>query len=92
MPPLHGETDAAPARQKPPNSHCLHVVCPDSLWYVPRSHLVKGEHVVGKERFAHLVAVRVRVRVRVRARARVRNSVRVWVSHLLHSRDLFSLV
>ena len=74
----------------------MHVVCPDSLWYVPRSHLVKGEvrvgDVVGKERFAHLVAVRVRVRVRVRARARVRNSVRVWVSHLLHSRDLFSLV
>ena len=31
-------------------------------------------------------------RVRVRARARVRYSVRVWVSHLLHSRDLFSLV
>ena len=70
----------------------MHVVCPDSLWYVPRSHLVKGElrvgDVVGKERFAHLVAVR----VRVRARARVRDSVRVWVSHLLHSLDLFSLV
>jgi len=53
---------------------------------------VRAGNVVGKERFAHLVAVRVRVRVRVRARARVRNSVRVWVSHLLHSRDLFSLV
>ena len=47
---------------------------------------------MGKERFAHLVAVRARVRVRVRARARVRDSFRVWVPHLLHSLDLCSLV
>jgi hypothetical protein len=63
---------------------------------LPRSHLVKDEvkvgDVVGKDRVAHLVAVRVRVRVRARARVRVGVSVRVWVSHLLHSLELPSLV